>query len=200
MITKMTGTLTRVLDEEADLRRVGFVAEPAADADHPARAEILDHPRLLTSVLEAQSTLRISPQLYFYILTRHVLKETGIESRSLSDYVASLLESFSDRAGMRSPADGSTEPIQYLSDMLIALRGAGVKVLPTITDGMTTKSSPLQMAQVLDDGDALGLGRPLERRGAGRRGAGRRILDRPRHGARGGRAKQAQQSDPGALV
>lgn len=92
--------------------------------DAEARDEILDHPRLLASVLEHDAPLRISPQLYFYILTRHVLKETGIESRPLSDYVASLLENFSDRAGMRSPADGSTEPIQYVSDMLVALRRA----------------------------------------------------------------------------
>lgn len=92
--------------------------------DAETRDEILDHPRLLAGVLEADATLRISPQLYFYILTRHVLKETGIESRPLSDYVASLLEHFSDRARMRSPADGATGPIQYVSDMLVALRGA----------------------------------------------------------------------------
>lgn len=92
--------------------------------DAETRDDILDHPRLLRSVLEHDATLRISPQLYFYILTRHVLKETGIESRPLSDYVASLLENFSDRARMRSPADGSTEPIQYVSDMLVALRRA----------------------------------------------------------------------------
>lgn len=98
------------------------LVELLTDAD--ARDEILDHPRLLASVLEHDATLRISPQLYFYILTRHVLKETGIESRPLSDYVASLLENFSDRSGMRSPADGSTEPIQYVSDMLVALRRA----------------------------------------------------------------------------
>jgi hypothetical protein len=92
--------------------------------DAETRDEVLDHPRLLASVLEDGAPLRISPQLYFYILTRHVLKETGIESRPLSDYVASVLEKFSHRAGMRSPADGSTNPIQYLSDMLVALRQA----------------------------------------------------------------------------
>lgn len=98
------------------------LVELLTDAD--TRDEILDHPRLLASVLEHDATLHISPQLYFYILTRHVLKETGIESRPLSDYVASLLENFSDRSRMRSPADGSTEPIQYVSDMLVALRRA----------------------------------------------------------------------------
>jgi hypothetical protein len=92
--------------------------------DAETRDEILDHPRLLASVLEDGAPLRISPQLYFYILIRHVLKETGIESRPLSDYVASLLETFSNRAKMRSPADGSMNPIQYVSDMLVALRRA----------------------------------------------------------------------------
>lgn len=92
--------------------------------DAETRDEVLDHPRLLASVLEDGAPLRISPQLYFYILTRHVFKGTGIESRPLSDYVASLLESFSNRANMRSPADGSCNPIQYLSDMFVALKQA----------------------------------------------------------------------------
>jgi hypothetical protein len=98
------------------------LVELLTDAD--TRDEILDHPRLVQGILESGGTLRISPQLYFYILARHVLKETGIENRSVSDYVASLLQTFSDQTGMRSPADGSTRPIQYVSDMLVALRSA----------------------------------------------------------------------------
>ena len=92
--------------------------------DHEARDAILDNPRLFHSILEGESPLSISPQLYFYILTRHVLKETGLNDRSLSDYVASLLERFSHTARMRSPADGRETSIQYLSDMLVALRDA----------------------------------------------------------------------------
>jgi hypothetical protein len=92
------------------------------DAD--ARDAILDQPELFQGVLEDGAPLRISPQLYFYVLTRHVLKETGLNDRVLSDYLASLLETFSNSARMRSPADGSDGPIQYLSDMLVALRRA----------------------------------------------------------------------------
>jgi hypothetical protein len=92
--------------------------------DSEARDALLDHPRLFQSLLEDGAPLRISPQLYFYVLTRHVLKETGLEDRGLSDYVAALLERFADRARMRSPADGADGPIQYLSDLLVALRGA----------------------------------------------------------------------------
>lgn len=92
--------------------------------DSEARDSILDHPRLVDEVLAHASALTISPQLYFYVLIRHVLKETGLNDRTVSDYVASLLENFSQTARMRSPANGDSGPIQYVSDMLIALRDA----------------------------------------------------------------------------
>lgn len=92
--------------------------------DAEARDSILDHPRLVESILGDDAPLRISPQCYFYILIRHVLKETGLNDRGLCDYVASMLENFSQTARMRSPANGHSAPIQYVSDMLIALRDA----------------------------------------------------------------------------
>ena len=92
--------------------------------DEDARDSILDHPRLFQTILEDGAPLTISPQLYFYILIRHVLKETGLNDRSMSDYVASLLETFSQTARMKSPADGRATPIQYVSDMLVALQTA----------------------------------------------------------------------------
>lgn len=92
--------------------------------DAEARDSILDHPRLVHSILEHGAPLSISPQCYFYILIRHVLKQTGLNDRALSDYLASLLERFSQTARMRSPADGNANPVQYVSDMLIALRNA----------------------------------------------------------------------------
>jgi hypothetical protein len=92
--------------------------------DAEARDSILDSPRLVESILTGSTPLTISPQLYFYVLLRHVLKETGFNDRNVSDYLASLLETFSQTARMKSPADGQTNPIQYVSDMLIALRNA----------------------------------------------------------------------------
>src|SRR5262249_18509997 len=92
--------------------------------DAETRDAILDDPRLIDSVLAHDAPLTISPQLYFYILIRHVLKETGLNDRNLSDYLASLLERFSQTARLRSPADGNSNPVQYVSDMLIALRNA----------------------------------------------------------------------------
>ena len=92
--------------------------------DAEARDSILDSPRLVDSLLADGAPLTISPQLYFYVLLRHVLKETGFNDRSVTDYLASLLETFSQTARLKSPADGQSNPIQYVSDMLIALRNA----------------------------------------------------------------------------
>lgn len=92
--------------------------------DSSVRDSILDHEKLVHAILSQNAHLSISPQFYFYILTRHVLKETGIADRKISDYIASLLETFSQTARMKSPADSTGNPIQYLSDMLVALRDA----------------------------------------------------------------------------
>ena len=98
------------------------LVELLTDAD--TRDSVLDSPRLVESVLTSGAPLSISPQLYFYILLRHVLKETGLHDRRVCDYLASLLETFSQTARLRSPADGAANPVQYVSDMLIALRHA----------------------------------------------------------------------------
>ncbi len=92
--------------------------------DSSVRDAILDHEKLLHAILSQNAHLSISPQFYFYILTRHVLKETGIADRKISDYIASLLETFSRTARMKSPVDSAGNPIQYVSDMLVALRDA----------------------------------------------------------------------------
>jgi hypothetical protein len=92
--------------------------------DAEARDLILDHGALMDAVLSSEAHLSISPQFYFYVLTRHVLKEAGLVDRRLTDYIASLLETFSRTARMKSPGAAGGGPIQYLSDMLLALRNA----------------------------------------------------------------------------
>lgn len=91
--------------------------------DLEIRDSVLDHRLLFDAILSQPSNLCISPQLYFYILTRHVLKETGLSDRKLADYIASLLETFSRTARLRSPiaADANFE---YVSDLMLALRDA----------------------------------------------------------------------------
>jgi len=92
-------------------------------SDNEARDSVLDNPRLVEAILSNAGHLRISSQFYFYVLARHVLKQAGIVDRKLSDYVGSLLETFS-RANVRAPRTADERAHQYISDMLIALTRA----------------------------------------------------------------------------
>jgi len=88
------------------------------------RDMILDHEALFHAVLEADSPLAISPQCYFYILLRHVLKQQGIVGREVCDYLASLLETFSHIERMRAPSGAGEGVQQYVSDLLLAQQKA----------------------------------------------------------------------------
>jgi hypothetical protein len=99
--------------------RVGLV-ELLTDIE--TRDQILDHAELVRAVLEGPENLTISPQFYFYILARLVLKRSGIDDRTLTDYVACLLEKFSQIRQLRAPVQ-SLETF-YLSDLLLALKTA----------------------------------------------------------------------------
>jgi len=91
--------------------------------DEDSRDAILDDPTLVHAVLREHGQLSISPQLFFYILTSHVLKQTGCD-RSICDYVASLLETFSRMTALQGPAEMEQTSTIYLSDMLMALQNA----------------------------------------------------------------------------
>lgn len=91
--------------------------------DEHSRDSILDDPMLVEAVLRCGGQLAISPQLFFYVLTRHVLNQTGCE-RAVCDYVASLLETFSRIAALQGPAELEQTSTVYLSDMLMALQNA----------------------------------------------------------------------------
>ena len=85
---------------------------------------ILDHPRLVETILSNAGHLRISSQFYFYILARHVLRQAGIGDRKLCDYVGSLLETFSRANQLHRPDSVHSRAHEYISDMLIALTRA----------------------------------------------------------------------------
>ncbi len=98
------------------------LAELLTDAE--ARDTILDSDTLFQAILEDGAPLHISPQCYFYVLLRHVLKEHGLASRDTCDYLASLLETFSRADRMRAPGGACEGPQQYVSDLLLALQKA----------------------------------------------------------------------------
>jgi hypothetical protein len=92
-------------------------------ADSATRDSVLDSPRLVSAILSSAGQLRISSHFYFFVLARHVLREAGIPDRKLSDYIGSLLETFS-RANLAAPHTPEEHAHQYISDMLIALTRA----------------------------------------------------------------------------
>ena len=93
-------------------------------SDSDLRDSILDHPKLVETILDNAGHLHISSQFYFYVLARHVLQQAGIADRKLSDYVGSLLETFSRASQLQSPDKIDNRVHEYISDMLIALTRA----------------------------------------------------------------------------
>ena len=72
-------------------------------SDAETRDAVLDHPRLVEAILSQAGHLSISSSFYFYVLARHVLQRAEITDRKLSDYIGSLLETFSRANGLRPP-------------------------------------------------------------------------------------------------
>ena len=92
--------------------------------DAEARDSVLDHEQLAHAIVSQNGQLAISPQLYFYVLTRRVMRAAGLDDRRMSDYIASLLEKFSHTRRLSPPGDENAGSTTYLSDLLIALRTA----------------------------------------------------------------------------
>jgi hypothetical protein len=92
--------------------------------DAETRDAVLDNPRLIDAIVSNADHLQISSHFYFYVLSRHVLRDAGITDRKLCDYVASLLETFSRVSGLCAPHLMAETGQQYVSDMLIALTKA----------------------------------------------------------------------------
>src|SRR5213082_1174507 len=94
--------------------------------DLETRDSILDHLRLVETILSNASHLHISSQFYFYVLARQVLQQAGINDRKLCDYVGSLLETFSRTSRLLVSDEDKSDRRgrQYISDLLIALKRA----------------------------------------------------------------------------
>ena len=58
---------------------------------------LLDEPALLERLLAVRTLLVPSDHLFFYVVVRHALREAGVESRDVADYLAALLIAFGQR-------------------------------------------------------------------------------------------------------
>ena len=96
------------------------------DAD--TRDSVLDHAALADAILSQNGHLSISPQFYFYVLTRSVLRQSGMDDRALCDYLAVAARIHAQRrpCGIPVAGPGAGDAAQrgavYVSDLLNALR------------------------------------------------------------------------------
>jgi hypothetical protein len=93
-------------------------------SDQESRDLILDDEALFCALLERRGCLRVSTRFYFYILVRHVLRRADIQDREVADYVAEVLAEFARTEKARCVVPGQTNPMDYLFEMLTALRTA----------------------------------------------------------------------------
>ena len=92
--------------------------------DAESRDSILDDEQLFHALLERRGCLTVSNHFYFYVLVRHVLKRSGLESREVADYVAELLVEFSQTERAHFTGAGGAPPLDYLFEMMAAVREA----------------------------------------------------------------------------
>jgi len=93
-------------------------------ADEDSRDLILDDESLFHALLERRGCLQVSSRFYFYILVRHVFRRSGIQDRTVADYVAEVLAEFSSAERGRCVVPGQTNPMDYIFEMLTALKTA----------------------------------------------------------------------------
>jgi len=85
---------------------------------------VLDDPRTLNALLTA-ADVRVRPDVVFYVLVRQALLEGGIESRSMADYVASVILRFGEARRAFRLSDDDQQEYRYLVD-IVSDMGAAV--------------------------------------------------------------------------
>ena len=114
---------------------------PITNHSSDSLAELLKEPealdvaiesdKLLKALLESPGNIPVTPQFYFYVLTRHMLMRFD---RSVADYVASVLAGFANVVSSEGHApswlhsertrQSASLPTPYITDMLISLKSA----------------------------------------------------------------------------
>jgi hypothetical protein len=87
---------------------------------------ILDHPKLLEAMVSMKLSIAVSSELYFYVLVRHALKESGIDHREVADYVAGTLVEFARGNPFKSvPGDSlQINGLPYYIEFIEAIKSA----------------------------------------------------------------------------
>ncbi|MEJ2677931.1 MAG: hypothetical protein P8174_02520 [Gemmatimonadota bacterium] len=114
----------------------GFIVGILSRADSAARQDlddrlrndgfdaVLDDPRTLNAVLTEPRARGLTPGLFFYVLVRHALLESGVDDRTMADYIAALLLEFGREGRAYRIEDSEGEAYFYLADIVGALESA----------------------------------------------------------------------------
>lgn len=98
--------------------------------DSQTRDTVLDHERVYSAMVDQCGCLKVSPALYFYVLTRRALCSASMNERELADYIAVVLETFADQPRLAKSLRQEGLPLQvvrgfpYVSDILEAMKDA----------------------------------------------------------------------------
>jgi hypothetical protein len=92
--------------------------------DEDSRDLILDDDALFRALIERRGCLQVSSHFYFYVLVRHVFKNSDLRDRDVADYVAEVLAAFSESARSECMLPGQNNPLDYFFEMVAALQKA----------------------------------------------------------------------------
>ena len=82
---------------------------------------LLDAPELPERLMTVRTMLSPSEALFFYVLVRHALRDSGLDDRDLSDYLAALLLEFGHRDRAWRIDWNDDQRHRYLVDILVDL-------------------------------------------------------------------------------
>ncbi len=91
--------------------------------EHEGVDALLDDPRVLNALL-TDPVVKAPPPLIFYVLIRQALLEGGIDSRPISDFVASLIVSFLRARRAYRISEDDEEEFHYLVDIAVRIGAA----------------------------------------------------------------------------
>lgn len=84
---------------------------------------LLDDPRVRSALL-TNLNVKAPPQLVFYVLIRQSLLESGVDDRSVADFVTSLVLAFGRARRAYRVSETRDEEYHYLTDLIAQLRTA----------------------------------------------------------------------------
>ncbi|MCH2155401.1 MAG: hypothetical protein MK080_05320 [Opitutales bacterium] len=86
--------------------------------DDQSRDLVLDNEALYESLITISEVLPVSPQLYFYVIVRRLLRDAKIDDRDAADYVASLLTTLANVSRRNRHGLGRNIAYFYISEAM----------------------------------------------------------------------------------